>query len=478
MARSLPLLAFVLSAVVLAFLGGVVVADRGLFPYPQLSDGLKTIQFSLRQVFGAPFFGNFAAQPESGGLDALASRRFRALGETLPGETLIVSGGLNQYLDVCPDYGCIAIELDRSGAVVRGVPFRPAEIIAADMSGGGFVREGADASPERLIRPIGVAPYPDGDLLVTFQSIGDSGAFPFSMGVGRIDPEGRPRWFRFDFSHHWSMVLPDGGALVPALEVMTQDMRTKDGDEEEVIECETDRPQIDYVQRLDAAGAVVARYDIAAQIAASNWSMALVETIDGCDPLHINYVDLVGPDDAPGAGLSEGDLILSLRNISAVAVLDGATGALKNMIRGDFAQQHAVHHLGGSRLLMFDNWGGDVSGRPSRLLEIDVATGGSRRIFPVDGLFEGAPVYSRVAGHIDISPDRRRALIAFSNAGRAFEVDLATGEALMAFEGLHDISDARNAPRAFNDRPARGEIYSVEYKDSRGGPAAASLSKE
>jgi hypothetical protein len=478
MARSLPLLAFVLSAAVLAFLGGVVVADRGLFPYPQLRDGLKTIQFTLRQIFSAPFYGNFAAQPENGSLDGLAARRFRPLGETLPKETLIVSGGLNQYLDVCPGYGCIAIEIDRSGAVLRGVPFRPAEILAADMTGGVFIREGVDAPPERLIRPIGVAPYPDGDLLVTFQSIGDNGSFPFSMGVGRIDPEGRPRWFRFDFSHHWSMVLPDGGALVPALEVATQDMRTKDGNEEEVIECETDRPQIDYVQRLDAAGAVVARYDIAAQLSASNWSMAVVETIDDCDPLHINYIDLVGPDDAPDAGLSEGDLILSLRNISAVAVLDGATGTLKNLIRGDFAQQHAVQHLGGSKLLMFDNWGGDRSGGPSRLLEVDAATGASRRIFPVGGLFEGAPVYSRVAGHLDISPDRRRAVVAFSNAGRAFEVDLATGEALMAFEGLHDISDGRNAPRAFDDRPARGEIYSVEYFDPRGGPAAASLAKE
>lgn len=465
MARNLPLIGFVMSTVILAFFAGVIVMEQRLFPYAQLRDGVKTIRFAYRQLLDPPFFGNFRSAPEGEiGAGDLGALRFDKRSEAALGTgALLVSGGYNQYRDICPELGCIAVEFDRDGAVTRGVPFRPAEILAADMADGVYAREGAEALPERLLRPIGVAPYPDGDILVTFQSIGDSGAFPFSMGVGRIGPDGRPRWFRFDFSHHWSMVLPDGGALVPALDVMDQEMRVKDGAGETVLRCETGRPQIDYVQALDAAGAVTRRYDVAAALAQSNWSLALLETIDGCDPLHINYVDVVGADDAAEAGLSAGDLILSLRNISAIAVLDGDTGDLKNLIRGDFAQQHAVQHLGGSRLLMFDNWGGDVEGGPSRLLELDAATGASRRVFPVDGLFEGAPVYSRVAGHLDISADRRRAVVAFSNAGRAFEVDLETGEALMVLEGLHDISEAPDAPQEFRRRLARGEIYSVEY---------------
>jgi hypothetical protein len=465
MARSLPLVMFVLSAIVLAFFAGVFVMEQRLFPHSHLRDGIKTIRFASRQLFGTPFYGSFAAQPESDGVGTnIAAQRFRKLEDgALASGGVLVSGGLNQYLDICPEAGCLAIEIGQEGEVVRGIPFRPAEILAADMTGGTFLREGAGGPPARLLRPIGVAPYPDGDVLVTFQSIGDGGAFPFAMGVGRLDSEGRPRWFRFDYSHHWSMVLPDGGALVPALDVADQEMRVVDGDEETIIPCDTKRPQIDYVQVLDAEGGVTRRYDFAAELAASNWSMALLETIDGCDPLHLNYIDLVGADDAPEAGLSKGDMILSLRNISAVAILDGTTGRLKNVIQGDFAQQHAVQHVGGARLLMFDNWGGDAAGRPSRLLEIDVATGAARRIFPVDGLFEGAPVYSRVAGHLDISPDRRRAIVAFSVAGRAIEVDLASGDALMTFDSLHDLGDASGAPRRMRTGPVRGQIYSVEY---------------
>ena len=465
MSRSLPLVAFTLSAMALAFFAGVVVVDQKVFPYAHLRDGVKTIRFAYSQLFGTPFFGSFSSQPEpDGDVEAVPTMRFRALVAQEPASGgVLISGGLNQYLDICPEFGCLAVQIDRSGAIVRGVPFRPAEILAADMTGGEFAREGADAPPERLFRPIGVAPFPDGDVLATFQSIGDSGAFPFSMGVGRLSPDGRPRWFRFDFSHHWSMALPDGGALVPTLDVVDREMSVTEGENQRIIRCETGRPQIDYVQVLDAKGGVVRRYDFAEQLAQSNWSMALLETTDGCDPLHLNYVDVVSEDDAPEAGLIAGDLVLSLRNISAVAILDGETGSLKNLIRGDFAQQHAVQHLEGARLLMFDNWGGDAIGRPSRLLEIDAATGASRRIFPADGLFEGAPTYSRVAGHLDISADRKRAVVAFSGAGRAFEVDLETGEPLMVFDSLHDLTDARGAPRDFRRRPVRGEIYSVEY---------------
>lgn len=465
MSRSVPIIVFMMSAMLLAFFAGVAVMERRIFPYQHLQDGIKTLRFTYRQLRDTPFFGNFSARiEENADLDSLSGARFRRLGDVgpLPGSVL-VSGGLNQFLDVCPEFGCIAVEIDRDGAILRGIPFRPAEILAADLTGGVFEREGASSRPERLFRPIGVAPYPDGDLLVTFQSIGDSGAFPFSMGVGRVDPDGNPRWFRFDYSHHWSLILPDGGALVPALDVADGEMRVVDGDRESVIRCETGRPQIDYIQVIDADGAVVGRYDFATDLATGNWSMALLETIDGCDPLHLNYVDVVGPDDAPEAGLSAGDLILSLRNISAVAVLDGSSGALKNLIMGDFMQQHAVQHISGSRLLMFDNWGGDTAGRPSRLLEIDAATGASRRVFPLEGGFEGAPVYSRVAGHLDISADRRRAVVAFSGAGRAFEVDIETGTPLWVYESLHDITRGRGAPRAYRGRPVRGDIYSVEY---------------
>ena len=465
MMRALPIVFFVFSLSTLAFFAGVTVVDQKVFPYPQLRDGVKTIRFVAGQLFGAPYVGAFD-QPDAqpGPLVGLAGRRFRALApERMGAEPVVIVGGLNQYRDQCPEFGCLAVTVDRTGAIIRAAPFLPEAILAADATRGAFAREGLADRPELIIRPIGAAPYPDGDLLVTFQSIGDGGAFPFSMGVGRIAPDGTPRWFRFDYSHHWATLLPDGRALVPSLEVASAEATVVDGDRRVRLRCESGRPQIDHVEIFSPDGAMLRRIDIFEQLATGPWSMALQQTINGCDPLHLNYVDIVGADDAPEAGLVAGDLVVSLRNISAIAVLDGESGAVKRVVRGGFAQQHAVHHLAGSKLLMFDNWGGDAVGRPSRLLEIDLATGGERRVFPPEGDFEGETQFSRVASHLDISQDRRRVVVAFSEMGRIFEVDIATGEALMTFDGLHDLSGVAQASDALREGAARGQIFGVYY---------------
>jgi len=465
MARNAPLIIFIASIAVLAFIAGLIVVDRKVFPYPQLRDGVKTIRFVAGQMFGAPYVGFFDvtdAAPVP--LTEIRARRFRALApERMGAERVVIVGGLNQYLDLCPEFGCLAVTIDRTGAVATATPFRPAAILAADSADGAYPRQGLADRPELIIRPVGATPYPDGDLLVTFQSIGDTGAFPYSMGVGRIAPDGTPRWFRFDYSHHWATLLPDGRALVPSLEVASAEATVVDGDRRVRLRCESGRPQIDHVEIFSPDGAMLRRIDIFEQLATGPWSMALQQTINGCDPLHLNYVDIVGADDAPEAGLVAGDLVVSLRNISAIAVLDGESGAVKRVVRGGFAQQHAVHHLAGSKLLMFDNWGGDAAGRPSRLLEIDLATGGERRVFPPKGGFEGETQFSRVASHLDISQDRRRVVVAFSEMGRIFEVDIATGEALMTFDGLHDLSGVAQASDALREGAARGQIFGVYY---------------
>ena len=159
-----------------------------------------------------------------------------------------------------------------------------------------------------------------------------------------------------------------------------------------------------------------------------------------------------------------GDLVVSLRNLSAFAIVDPASGAIKRVVRGGFLQQHAVHHLGGSRFLMFDNLGGDADGGPSRLLEVDLTTGAERRVFPVPGLpepFRGA--FSRVAGHVDISPDRQRALVAYSEYGRIFEVDLASGRPLLTYDNLHDLSRVAAAPASLRETAARAQVFSAQY---------------
>ena len=136
--------------------------------------------------------------------------------------------------------------------------------------------------------------------------------------------------------------------------------------------------------------------------------------------------------------------MVSLRNLSAFAILDGETGRLKRLVRGGFFRQHSVQHLEGSTFLMFDNLGHDDVGGPSRLLMVDVSPTGERlRSFPMSSTPEvpPEPVQPKRGATIDISHDRERAIVTFTHDSMAVEVrHLRWRGAEHVFTSLHDVS--------------------------------------
>ena len=84
----------------------------------------------------------------------------------------------------------------------------------------------------------------------------------------------------------------------------------------------------------------------------SPYSGVLRQSTNGCDPLHLNFIDVVR-DDLPAGieGIEPGDIVVSLRNISAFGIIDAGSGDLKRLVRGTFIQQHSVQHLSGSRYI-------------------------------------------------------------------------------------------------------------------------------
>lgn len=469
MSSRLQTLLPLVSAMILAFGGGVMVAEYKLPPYRTISNGAKTIYYSVAALTAPPYIGQFSVpEPDVAPGDAPAAR-FTDLGGAATGPgTILVHGGLNEYRELCPEAGCLAVEIDRSGAVLRHWPFRPAEILAADMTNGSLYREAVPGVPAAVFRPLGVQLYDNGDILVSFQSTG--AMFPFAAGIARIAPDGSPVWYRFDYSHHWVTLLDDGTALVPDLDVADAAMQVPVGPRGrlEYLACDTGRPQIDGVQHIGPDGEVLRRYDVAAALLDSNWSAILAATSDPCDPLHINYVDVLD-DSAPGGALAPGHLVLSLRNVSAVVVLDPDTGAVTHVTRGGFAEQHSVHHLTGGTVLMFDNWGGDAMGTGSRLLEVDLETGAERRIFPLPG-DDAFPLFSHRGSHLDISADKARALVSFSGEGAGWEVDLGSGAALWRYDNLHDLTGLSGAPDEMQGVAVRSNLYGLTYVD---GPEAS-----
>ena len=461
-----PFAAGLLSVAVLAFLAGSITAYLNVFPYQNIRDSARTLK-ALADSWQASERTDAQQRIEITEIPAARApeERLTLVAEDAVRRPILAVGGLDQYLEHCPDHGCLAVAVDARGDVVESWPYRPAEIYAADITGAAYPHEMLlSFDPIGNVYPLSAQRYADGDVLVNFQ--GQGGIFPFGMGITRVGPDGVPRWTRFDYSHHWSTLSEDGVAYVPSLQIGEGSLRFSYGASPDTVEyslpCTTERPQLDTIQVVDGEGAVTEEIALTPIFLGSNWAGIVPETTDACDPFHLNYIDLVGENAGPG--LAEGDLVLSLRNLSRFAIFDPEEKRIKRVISGGFIQQHSVHHLEGSRFLIFDNRGGDVFGPGSRVVELDIADGTERRIFPNEETPDAfAEVFSDRAGFLDISPDRSRVLASFTHAGRGFEIDIASGRLLAIYDNVHDLSSVSDVPADERGQAWRFSIFGMSY---------------
>jgi hypothetical protein len=446
-----------------AFLGGNLTASLKVWPFPALYDATRTLWGMVKLVKQTSYIGQITETTTLPPADA-AKNRWTLLDTSAPRLPILINGGLNQFLEMCPGKGCLAVVYGADGKAVTSIPFFADKLYAADITKGAYPHEMVAFDPFVNSRPIGVELYSNGDVLASFQSYGT--VFPFAMGISRVAPNGEPRWTRYDYSHHWTYVRPDDVAYVPSLKIGEKSIALTLGDgpyfEKMELACDTNRPQLDTVNVVDGAGKVVEEIDVTSMLVKSNWMGILPETSDPCDPLHLNFATpLTTP---AGPGLNPGDLVVSLRNLSRFMILDRETRQIKRMVGGTFIQQHAVQQLQGSKFLIFDNHGGDAEGPASRVIELDLATGQERRVFP-NALTP--PAYARLftdkAGHIDVSPDRTRLLTSFSLTGRGFEIDIASGRLLSIYDHLHDVSTVENASDNQKKHAVRYNLFGMSY---------------
>ena len=452
-----PLALFLLALAVGLIAWGIAIERYRVFPMPILSAALKTARTTLEssRTPDTGRFQEFADTP----LAEFAGQRIEIVAGDSLGDAMLIQGGRHQFRELCPEHGCLAVAVAPSGDVTHAWPFRPNAIHAANIADEDeYPYEENGFSPERDMEPIEIEQYPNGDLLITFHL---RNAFPYAGGIARIDRDGNPRWFRRDYSHHHPRIGDGDVAFAPALTIGDDTLAVPNGDDVFTWACDG-KVLHSAINVLDGDGALLERIPVLDILLASPWSGVLSEPADPCDPLHLNSVDLAGGD--AGGGIATGDLILSLRNVSAFAVLDGETRELKRLVRGSFFRQHDVTHLMGSAFLMFDNQGGDRVGGPSRLLKIDLATGVETTIFPNERTPEALRgLYSYNRSAIDVSPDRERATAAFSREGVAVEVRLADGEVLAVFRSLHDVSGLDQFPDERLDKAAVFFLQGVDY---------------
>ena len=455
-----PAALFALAAALTAFGLGMFVERSEVWPYRLVADAITTAR-TLRAsaIEGEDPVLRFAALADTPPERAAAERiRFHAADGLA--DAVLFGGEQGHFAELCPRTdGCLAVEYAGAGEAVRAVPYRVDDIARSPIAERPYEHVAGFSFRDHAYVG-GMARYPNGDLLVTFQF---EHSHPYGGGVARIGGDGRPLWYRKDYSHHWPVILESGRALVPTLRVAGEPIALDWEAGGFLAGCEDEPVLVDYVQVLDGEGAVVEEIDVLGALLASPWAPLLSQNTNECeDLLHLNYVHEVGEDVAAVPGVAAGDLVASFRNLSAFAILDGRTRELKRLVRGSFWRQHAVRHFEGSRFVMFDN--GNELRRASRLLILDLATGEETTVFPnaaTPERFRG--LFSIIAGHVSLSPDRERAIVTFFGPRAAFEVRLADGALLTEFAPLHDVRRFPQFPEERAQQSARYKPRGVYY---------------
>jgi len=458
----LPLVLFALAWLAIAFTAGHLATVKQRFPATYIEGVIKSADV-IKDHFTNKKNSDFMRATDIP-VSKIAQARFQTLA---PGgdESFLLVAGPQRYLEFCPANGCVAVIMNRQGKLVYGYPFRPDELRKGTIAN--LPYEQPFMNPQLDLSPHGLAQLPGGDLVVTFYN---DKAFPFGAGVARIARDGHVVWYRHDYTHHWPKLLPDGNIAVTSTEISTKPVYSPDPVGHILVSgCKTGYLK-DNVHVLDPAGKVIESHKIYDAILHSPYRPLLIQTAIpfkrtpvSCDPLHTNFVTLVGAEMAAALGdVRADDFLISMRNISAVGILDRRTGKFAHVFRGNFFFQHSAQPLG-AKILIFDDLGASAASGPSRVILLDPVTNAQTTVFPGPETPKDTLMYTTIAGNIDQSADGKRALIAVTEAGLTYEIDLATGKLLTRFDNLHDVRSLNLAPPPAFDNAVRFKIFGAYY---------------
>jgi hypothetical protein len=206
----------------------------------------------------------------------------------------------------------------------------------------------------------GVHLFPDGGLLLNFVGF----LFPFGGGLVKLDRDSRVVWRIARNTHHDVEVAADGTIWAAAVNYR----------QDAIPELPRIEPWFyeDVILKISPSGEVLDEISVPLALRALP---GLLAKSDSYDPTHLNDVEAVPPSLAGAFPmLSNGELLLSLRNLNTLVAIDPARKAASWAMTGQFHAQHDPDLLPNGRILVLDNLGGDPACGRSRVLELDVAT--------------------------------------------------------------------------------------------------------
>ncbi len=415
-ARNAEMLAFVAGLIVLSFVGGMLVAHYRVFPYPL-----------LRQADEAAWDWKANWRHYLQLRSRYSSFSTRADGVTLhqpalmaPGLTFVTAyrgGSFHPFL------------IDPQGKIVHewNFPFSKAWPDPSHL-------DEVPADYETTVH--GAALLPDGSVVMNFDG----------AGMVKIDRCSRLVWRVPLQTHHAVDVAPNGEIFAPARRKLWQVGPELPG----VRTAEDGFVWSDTVVRLAADGSILAETPLLERLLASGHAaelyanaQAIPELPDYEDPLHLNDVEVLRDDMAASfPQFAAGDLLVSMRNINAIAVLDGKTLLVKWWRTGPFLRQHDPDFLPNGHILVFDNrlGGRDHRFGESRIVEIDPKNPVTTELVWSFTGSERQPFYSNERGKLQALPNGN-ILVTEALAGRVFELARGDGGTQLVWEWVNGLGD-------------------------------------
>ena len=176
---------------------------------------------------------------------------------------------------------------------------------------------------------------PNGELLVIFEG----------LALAKLDRDSHVLWAKQNGAHHDLEVQPDGGVLV-----LTRTAEVRD--DKAIL--------LDYLSYLKSDGTEEKKISLLNLLLNSEEGRKILgkKLLRG-DVLHSNSVQTLSPAAlAHFPAAKPGDVLVSFRNISSLAIIRPSTGEVVWGFRGDFRRQHYARIApDGASLVLFDNMG-------------------------------------------------------------------------------------------------------------------------
>ena len=277
----------------------------------------------------------------------------------------------------------------------------------------------------------GVHLTPEGDL---YLAISGTQTYPAGMVLARVGADGAVRWTAPINAHHDVAVSASGKVYALGMRPRVPPVALEDGGrgaapkvwsfiKRHDFHLLDSRYDDHFIAVLGQDGSLLDEINL--REALSPFPGVYVPSFEGeaawsSDPMHANALDVIEADTGP---FRKGDILVSFRNLNALAVIDGSTHKAKWMLRDRFVTQHGAKVTASGDVVVLDNLGGRAGCGPTRALLIDPVSQAIRKVFELCG--PGA-IASAVRGNVHFTADGG-ALITSTQQGRAVELDGETG---------------------------------------------------